>query len=52
MQASHLERTTTNVSKEIHGTMTGESKRAYAEAEKNASSLDVMMNDGTCEACQ
>ncbi len=27
-------------------------KREYTEAEKNACSLDAMLNGGTCEACQ
>jgi len=52
MQASNIEKTTTTVAKEIRGTMAGEPKRTYTEAEKNACSLDTMLNGGTCEACQ
>jgi ribonucleoside-diphosphate reductase alpha chain len=52
MQASGVEKSTINVAKEIRGTMGGEPKRTYTEAEKNACSLDAMMNGGTCEACQ
>ncbi len=52
MQASNIEKATTSVAKEIRGTMAGEPKRTYTEAEKNACSLDAMLNGGTCEACQ
>jgi ribonucleoside-diphosphate reductase alpha chain len=52
MQASNIEKATTAVQKEIRGTMAGEPKRIYTEAEKNACSLDALMNGGTCEACQ
>ena len=52
MQANNIEKSTINVAKEIRGTMGGEQKRAYTEAEKNACSLDAMLNGGTCEACQ
>ncbi len=52
MQANNIEKSTINVAKEIRGTMAGEQKRTYTEAEKNACSLDAMMNGGTCEACQ
>ncbi len=27
-------------------------KKVYTEAEKNACSIEAMMNGGTCEACQ
>jgi ribonucleoside-diphosphate reductase alpha chain len=52
LQASNIEKTTTTVAKEIRGTMAGEPKHTYTEAEKNACSLDAMLNGGTCEACQ
>ena len=52
MQANNIEKSTINVAKEIRGTMAGEPKRTYTDAEKNACSLDAMLNGGTCEACQ
>ncbi len=54
LQASNIEKATTNVAKEIRGTMgaTTTAPKQYTEAEKNACSLDAMLNGGTCEACQ
>jgi ribonucleoside-diphosphate reductase alpha chain len=52
MQANNIEKSTINVTKEIRGTMSGEPKSTYTEAERNACSLEAMMNGGTCEACQ
>jgi hypothetical protein len=31
---------------------TATAAREYSDAEKNACSIDAMMNGGTCEACQ
>jgi ribonucleoside-diphosphate reductase alpha chain len=31
---------------------TATAAREYSDAEKNACSLEAMMNGGTCEACQ
>jgi ribonucleoside-diphosphate reductase alpha chain len=52
MQASHIEKNATTVAKKIRSAMAGEPKRSHTEAEKNACSLDAMLNNGTCEACQ
>jgi len=53
LQASNIEKSTINVKKDLRGRMgeTGE-KKEYTEAEKNACSLEAMLNGGTCEACQ
>jgi ribonucleoside-diphosphate reductase alpha chain len=38
--------------KEQRGVMaTATAAREYSDAEKNACSIDAMMNGGTCEAC-
>jgi ribonucleoside-diphosphate reductase alpha chain len=55
MQASGVEKTTVTVKKEIRGTMGGDGstpKREYSVEEKNACSIDAMLNGETCEACQ
>jgi ribonucleoside-diphosphate reductase alpha chain len=54
LQASNIGKATVGVRKETHGTMgaTTTAPKQYTEAEKNACSLDAMLNGGTCEACQ
>ena len=49
--------TTIDVKKEQRGVMATQTAataaaKASTEAEKNACSLDAMLNGGTCEACQ
>jgi ribonucleoside-diphosphate reductase alpha chain len=51
MQASNIEKATIDVKKEVRGGMAAGPK-TYTEAEKNACSIDAMLNGGTCEACQ
>jgi ribonucleoside-diphosphate reductase alpha chain len=51
--ASNIEKATIDVKKEQRGVMaTATAAREYSDAEKNAYSIDAMMNGGTCEACQ
>jgi ribonucleoside-diphosphate reductase alpha chain len=51
--ASNIEKATIDVKKEQRGVMaTATAAREYSDAEKNACSIDAMMNGGTCEACQ
>ncbi|MEM1085197.1 MAG: ribonucleoside-diphosphate reductase subunit alpha [Verrucomicrobiota bacterium] len=57
LQASDVESSTGKVDKNIRGVMANGgaaagAKKSYSEAEKNACSLDAMMNGGECEACQ
>ena len=53
LQASNIEKSTIDVKKDVRGHMGGShEKPQYSEAEKNACSLDAMLNGGTCEACQ
>ena len=52
LQASNIEKATVNVKKDLRGAMAEDGKKEYTEAEKNACSLEAMMNGGTCEACQ
>jgi ribonucleoside-diphosphate reductase alpha chain len=53
LQASNIEKATIDVKKEQRGVMaTATAAREYSDAEKNACSIDAMMNGGTCEACQ
>jgi ribonucleoside-diphosphate reductase alpha chain len=52
LQASNVEKSTIDVKKEQRGVMAANTAREYSEAEKNACSIDAMMNGGTCEACQ
>jgi ribonucleoside-diphosphate reductase alpha chain len=51
LQASNIGKATVGVQKETRGSMATTTKQ-YTEAEKNACSLDAMLNGGTCEACQ
>jgi ribonucleoside-diphosphate reductase alpha chain len=51
--ASNIEKATIDVKKGQRGVMaTATAAREYSDAEKNACSIDAMMNGGTCEACQ
>jgi len=51
--ASNIGKATINAKKEQRGVMaTATAAREYSDAEKNACSIEAMMNGGTCEACQ
>jgi ribonucleoside-diphosphate reductase alpha chain len=55
--ASNIEKATVAVKKEMRGRVSdtaagGDSKKEYSDAEKQACSLDAMINGGECEACQ
>ena len=56
--ASNIEKATTSVKKEVRGRAgqqtapAAEPKKEFSEAEKQACSLDAMLNGGECEACQ
>ena len=57
LQASNVEKSTIDVKKEQRGVMATQTAAAAAGAkfsaeEKNACSIDAMLNGGTCEACQ
>jgi ribonucleoside-diphosphate reductase alpha chain len=58
LQASNIEKATIDVKKEQRGVMatqtaaTAATAKSYSDAEKNACSIDAMLNGGTCEACQ
>jgi ribonucleoside-diphosphate reductase alpha chain len=53
LQASNIEKATIDVKKETRGLMASTTaKREFTAEEKNACSLDAMLNGGTCEACQ
>ena len=52
LQASNIEKATIDVKKEVRGGMAAGGPKQYTEAEKNACSLEAMLNGGTCEACQ
>jgi ribonucleoside-diphosphate reductase alpha chain len=56
LQASNIEKSTIDVKKEQRGVMATQTAataaRESSEAEKNACSIDAMLNGGTCEACQ
>jgi ribonucleoside-diphosphate reductase alpha chain len=54
LQASNIGKATVGVQKEMRGTMgaTTTAPKQYTEAEKNACSLEAMLNGGTCEARQ
>ena len=51
LQASNIEKATIDIKKEVRG-IAGGAKREYTAEEKNACSLEAMLNGGTCEACQ
>ena len=55
--ASNIEKATVAVKKEMRGRVSDSAastntKKEYTEAEKQACSLDAMLNGGECEACQ
>jgi ribonucleoside-diphosphate reductase alpha chain len=56
--ASNIEKATTSVKKEVRGRAgqstapAAEPKQEFTEAQKQACSLDAMLNGGECEACQ
>ena len=62
LQASNIEKSTIDVKKEQRGVMATQTAATAATAaagaktftaeEKNACSIDAMLNGGTCEACQ
>ena len=61
MQASGVEKASIDVKKEQRGHMatqtaataaTNAAKKEFTAAEKNACSIDAMLNGGECEACQ
>ena len=58
LQASNIEKSTIDVKKEQRGVMATQTAASTAGAktftaeEKNACSIDAMLNGGTCEACQ
>jgi ribonucleoside-diphosphate reductase alpha chain len=56
LQASNIEKSTIDVKKEQRGVMATQTAataaKTYSDAEKNACSIDAMLNGGTCEACQ
>ena len=51
LQASNIEKATTMVKKEVR-IGTEEPRKEYTEAEKEACSLEALMNGEECEACQ
>ena len=53
LEASKFEKATIDVKKEQRGLMASTAAaREYSAEEKNACSLEAMLNGGTCEACQ
>ena len=54
LQASNIEKSTISVKKEVRGVAgePAEQKKEYTAAEKQACSIDAMINGGECEACQ
>ena len=52
LQASNIEKATTMVKKEVRIGGSDEPKKEYTEAEKQACSLEALMNGEECEACQ
>ena len=61
LQASNVEKSTLNVKKEQRGVVatqtaataaTNAAKKEFTAAEKNACSIDAMLNGEECEACQ
>lgn len=50
--ASNIEKSTSQVDKELRGVIGQPSKTAYTEEQIQACSLEAMRNGGTCEACQ
>ena len=54
LQASNIEKSTISVKKEVRGIagVVAEPIKEYTDAEKQACSIDAMLNGGECEACQ
>ena len=52
LQASNIEKATTMVKKEVRIGSNDEPKKEYTEAEKEACSIEALMNGEECEACQ
>ena len=52
LQASNIEKATTKMKKEVRIGSNDEPKKEYTEAEKEACSLEALMNGEECEACQ
>jgi ribonucleoside-diphosphate reductase alpha chain len=52
LQASNIEKSTSDVRKEMHGIVGATAKREFTEQEKVACSIEAMRNGGECEACQ
>ena len=49
LQASNIEKSTIDIKKEVRGHA---GKKEYSASEKQACSIDAMINGGECEACQ
>ena len=52
LEVENPEKATIDVKKETRGVVGGGAQREYTAEEKQACSLDAMMNGGECEACQ
>ena len=57
LQASNIEKATIDVKKQTRGVISGTdgkttSKKEYTTEEQQACSIEAMLNDGECEACQ
>jgi ribonucleoside-diphosphate reductase alpha chain len=50
--ASNIEKSTSQVDKELRGVIGQPNKTAYTEDQIQACSIEAMRNGGTCEACQ
>ena len=50
--ASNIEKSTSQVDKELRGVIGQPTKTAYTEEQAQACSIEAMRNGGTCEACQ
>ncbi|MDA9764055.1 ribonucleoside-diphosphate reductase subunit alpha, partial [Opitutales bacterium] len=50
--ASNIEKATVKAKKEMRGVVAEEPKKEYSAEEKQACSLEAMMNGEECEACQ
>jgi len=54
LQASNIEKSTIDVKKEVRGLAAGKAapKKTFTEAQRQACSIEAMINGGECEACQ
>jgi ribonucleoside-diphosphate reductase alpha chain len=50
--ASNIEKSTSQVDKELRGVVGQSVKATYTEEQIQACSIEAMRNGGTCEACQ